>query len=257
MDLSFNNKVVVVTGAVGGIGSAIVRGFASCGAKVAICDLHHTENLAEELTATGYTVAGFNFDITSREAVAENFAAIRDTFGSIDILINNAGINVGPDQRKTVEDFSEVWWDRINAIDLTGTFNCSQAAIAYMENGGSIVNISSVVGLVPLRNQCAFAAAKAGVANLTKAMAIELAPKNIRVNCVAPGTVGIAITNTLWQQDDVMKALLAHIPMGRQAIPDEIAAPVLFLCSDLASYMTGTVIPVDGGWTAGGYARNF
>ena len=126
-----------------------------------------------------------------------------------------------------------------------------------MQNGGAILNISSVVGVVPLRNQCGFAAAKAGVVNLTKAMAIEMAPKKIRVNCICPGTIGIAITNTLWTDDSAMKGLLAHIPLGRQAVPDEIAAPTVFVCSDYASYMTGAVITVDGGWTAGGYARNF
>ena len=126
-----------------------------------------------------------------------------------------------------------------------------------MGNGGTILNISSITGLVPLRNQCAFTAAKAGVINLTKAMALELAPRGIRVNCICPGTVGIAVTNTLWQNSDTMKALLAHIPMGRQALPEEIAGPTVFLCSEYASYITGAVLAVDGGWTAGGYARNF
>ena len=257
MKIDFNGKVVAVTGAAGGIGSAIARRFAECGAKVAVCDLRNTAGVVSELNAAGYVSRGYDFDITSREQVAGYFEKIRNELGSVDILINNAGINVGPDERKTVENFSDVWWDRITSVDLGGVFNCSKAAANQMTNGGVILNISSVVGLVPLRNQCAFAAAKAGVANLTKAMAIELAPKNIRVNCVAPGTVGLAITNVLWTADDAMKGLLAHIPMARQARADEIADPVVFLCSDYASYMTGVVVPVDGGWTAGGYARNF
>ena len=255
--MNFKNKTVAVTGAVGSIGSAIVRCFASFGANVAICDLRNTEGLAEELKKEGCNAAAFNFDITSREDVEKGFAEIAKTFGRLDGLVNNAGINVGPDERKTIEAFSDIWWDRIISVDMTGTFNCSKAAIPLMNKGGSIVNISSVVGLVPMRNQCAFAAAKAGVANLTKAMALELAPKEIRVNCIAPGSVGMELTYKLWQDENAMKGLLAHIPMGRQAKADEIAGPVVFLCSDMASYMTGAIVPVDGGWIAGGYARNF
>ena len=126
-----------------------------------------------------------------------------------------------------------------------------------MKEGASIVNISSIVGMVPLRNQCAFTAAKAGVINFTKAIAMELAPKGIRANVICPGTIGIAITNTLWQKDDAMQKLLSHIPMERQGKPEEIANATAFLASNYASYITGAVVPVDGGWTCGGYARNF
>ena len=111
--------------------------------------------------------------------------------------------------------------------------------------------------MVPLRNQCAFTAAKAGVINFTKAIALELAPRGIRANCVCPGTIGIEVTNKLWTDDSKMTALLSHIPMARQGRPSEIANAVCFLASDAASYITGAVLPVDGGWTAGGYARNF
>ena len=177
--------------------------------------------------------------------------------GRIDVLVNNAGINVGPDERKHVDEFSDKWWDAILKVDLDGTYNCSKAAVPYMGEGGSIVNISSIVGMVPLRNQCAFTAAKAAVINFTKAMAMELAPRGIRANVICPGTIGIAITNRLWKNDSAMEGLLSHIPMGRQGAPHEIANAVAFLASDMASYITGAVLPVDGGWTCGGYARNF
>jgi len=126
-----------------------------------------------------------------------------------------------------------------------------------MGEGSAVVNISSIVGMIPLRNQCAFAAAKAAVINFTKAIAMELAPKGIRANAICPGTIGIQITNRLWQKDGIMEGLLSHIPMHRQGTPDDIANAVEFLSSDYASYITGAVLPVDGGWTCGGFARNF
>ena len=258
MNISFEDKVVVITGAAGGIGQALVEGFARSGAKVAACDLRNAEENFSSLINEGLIIKGYNFDITEIEDVKAAVSEIVLDFGTIDVLINNAGINVGPEQRKTIDEFDDNWWKAIQNVDLNGVYNCSKAVINNMNrDGGSIVNISSVVGLVPLRNQCSFAAAKGAVVNLTKAMAIELADKKIRVNAVAPGTIGIAITNELWKNDDTMKALLAHIPQGRQGLPHEIANAVMFMASDAASYVTGTVLPVDGGWTAGGYARNF
>ena len=258
MNITFENKTVVVTGAAGGLGAAMARRFAEDGATVALCDLKGAVTAAEALCAEGFDAHGFEFDITNRETVFAAMEAISTACGGkIDVLVNNAGINVGPDQRKHVDEFSDEWWDAILKVDLDGTYNCTKAAVPYMGEGGSIVNISSIVGMVPLRNQCAFTAAKAAVINFTKAIAMELAPKGIRANVICPGTIGIAITNRLWKNDAVMEGLLSHIPMGRQGAPHEIANAVAFLASDMASYITGAVLPVDGGWTCGGYARNF
>ena len=192
-----------------------------------------------------------------REAVKNVMADVAEKFGKIDVLINNAGINVGPDQRNFVDNFSDEWWDKILKVDLDGTYNCTKLAVPYMPEGSAIVNISSIVGLVPLRNQCAFAAAKAAVNNFTQAIAMELAPRKIRANVICPGTIGIAVTNELWKENSAMAGLLSHIPMGRQGTPEEIANATAFVASDAASYLTGAVIPVDGGWTCGGFARNF
>lgn len=257
MVLNFENKVVVITGASGGLGSAMARRFAADGAKVAVCDRKGTDAVVKEITESGGIARGYDFDITDRNAVADAMAKIVKDLGNISVLVNNAGINVGPDQRKHVDEFSDEWWDAILKVDLDGTYNCTKAAIPYMSEGSSIVNISSIVGMVPLRNQCAFTAAKAGVINFTKAIAMELAPQGIRANVICPGTIGIAVTNRLWTDNSAMAGLLSHIPMGRQGVPDEIANATAFLASDAASYITGAVLPVDGGWTCGGYARNF
>ena len=257
MQIDFSNRTVMVTGAAGGLGTAISGLFAECGARVALCDQKGAGEAAARLRDLGYQAEGFSFDVRDRNGIEEGVSQIASSLGGIDILINNAGINGGPEERQTVDAYHDDLWDRIISVDLDGVYNCSKAVLRNMGNGGTILNISSITGLVPLRNQCAFTAAKAGVINLTKAMALELAPRGIRVNCICPGTVGIAVTNTLWQNSDTMKALLAHIPMGRQALPEEIAGPTVFLCSEYASYITGAVLTVDGGWTAGGYARNF
>ena len=258
MQINFKDKVVVVTGGAGGIGKGIFRNFAIDGAKVALCDLKGAKDCAKEIEAqTGVTVFGYDFDITDRNSVAKAFADIKNELGDIDVLVNNAGINVGPDERKTVDGFSDKWWDAILKVDLDGTYNCTKAAIPYMTENSSIVNISSIVGMIPLRNQCAFTAAKAGVINFTRAIAMELAPKNIRANAICPGSIGIDITNKLWAQSSAMQGLLSHIPMKRQGKVEDIANAVEFLASENASYITGTVLPVDGGWTCGGFARDF
>ncbi len=257
MNISFKDKVIVITGASGGIGQGMVRLFTAEGAKVVLCANVGAEETAEKFRGDGFEAYGYTLDITDRENVRNIMGEIAKTFGKIDVLVNNAGINVGPDQRKFVNDFSDEWWDKILDVDLTGTYNCTKEAVPFMPEGSSIVNISSIVGLVPLRNQCAFAAAKAGVNNFTQAIAMELAPKKIRANAICPGTIGIAITNELWKEDSVMQGLLSHIPMGRQGTPEEIANATAFIASDAASYITGAVLPVDGGWTCGGFARNF
>lgn len=263
MQIDFTGKVVAVTGAAGGLGSAMVRRFSESGAAVAVCGRRdgrtgRAEALAAEIAQTGRTAKAYALDVSDRENVAEVCRQIAADLGGIDVWVNNAGINVGPEQRRNVDQFDDGWWDAIVKVDLDGVYNCSKAAVSYLKKrpGSNLVNISSIVGLVPLRRQCAFTAAKAGVVNFSKAMALELAEFGIRVNVVAPGTIGIVKTNKLWTDPTAMEGLLSHIPMHRQGTPDEIADTVLFLSSDRASYITGTVLTVDGGWLCG-YARDF
>jgi NAD(P)-dependent dehydrogenase (short-subunit alcohol dehydrogenase family) len=184
-------------------------------------------------------------------------AKVEQQFGRIDILVNNAGINTVKD-RVPLDEYHREDWDRILRVDLTGVFVVSQAIIPRLvtAGGGRIVNIASVAGLVPLRLQSAFVAAKAGVVNLTRSMALELAPRGILVNCVAPGSVLTQGTRALFYGADGAYSeraanLVSHIPVGRPGTPEEIAHAVLFLVAPEASYVNGAVLTVDGGWTAG------
>ena len=170
-------------------------------------------------------------------------------------MINNAGINGGPDDRKRVYEYSDELWDRIVSVDLNGVYYCSKYAIRQMirqGRGGSIINVGSIVGLTPLRLQCAFTAAKAGVFNLTKTMALECAPHGIRVNGIAPGSIMFEGTRKLFYADPVKaEGIMSHIPQHQPGEPNDIAWATCFLASDEAKYMTGSVMTIDGGWICG------
>ena len=182
--------------------------------------------------------------------------------GRLDILVNNAGVNTMA-HRVTIDQFPREEWDRILAVDLTGLYEMSKAAAAVMrgQKRGRIINIASIAGLVPLRLQCPFVAAKAGVVNLTKAMALELGSHGVLVNGIAPGSTLTEGTRKLFYGDDGMfkesvQRMLDHVPLGRPGTVDEIAVAALFLADPENSYMNGHILTVDGGWTAG-YARDF
>ncbi len=201
-------------------------------------------------------------DVTRRDQIDAGIARIVEEFGHLDIVVNNAGVNTAK-HRVTIDEFPREEWDRIIAVDLTGLYEVSQAAARVMrrQKSGRIINISSVLGLVPARLQCAFIAAKGGVVNLTKAMALELGPHGILVNGVAPGSTLTEGTKQLFYGPDgqfssSVQQMLAHIPLGRPGTTDEIAVAVLFLADPENSYTNGHIIAVDGGWTAG-YLREF
>ena len=258
MDIRFDGKTVVITGAAGGIGRALSAGFAADGARVAVCDIRGAAEAAEEMSKGGGELKGYSLDVTDMKSAGETMEKIAADFGGIDVLINNAGINVGPDKRQFTDEFDDEWWDRILNVDLNGVYICTKAAVPYMKGrqGSNIINISSVVGMVPFRRQCAFNAAKAGVINFSKAMALEFADYGIRVNVIAPGSVCIPVTQTLWKENKALEGLLSHIPQHRQGSTEDISNASRFLASGFASYITGTVLNVDGGWICG-YARDF
>jgi NAD(P)-dependent dehydrogenase (short-subunit alcohol dehydrogenase family) len=201
-------------------------------------------------------------DVTNAAQIAAAFRQIEQEQGRLDILVNNAGVNTLA-HRVNIDAFPQDEWDRILAVDLTGVYQVSKAAVPLLRQagGGRIINIASVAGLVPLRLQCAFTAAKAGVINLTKAMALELGPENILVNAIAPGSILTEGTRQLFYGEDGLfkdsvQKLLAHIPLGRPGRPEEIAHAALFLAAPESSYINGHCLTVDGGWTAG-YHREF
>jgi NAD(P)-dependent dehydrogenase (short-subunit alcohol dehydrogenase family) len=262
MKADLSNQVALVTGAARGIGLATARVLAANGARVIVADIDEAEAKA---VAGGLTNAtALRMDVSSAEEVAAGVKKIQAQFGRIDILVNNAGINT-TSHRVTIDQFPIEEWDRIMAVDLRGVFLVSRAVSAIMlaQKSGRIVNIGSVLGIVPARLQCAYTAAKAGVAQLTRTMAIELGAAGIAVNCVAPGsTVTDGTKQLFYGGEDAAKRekaqrMLSHVPAGRPGQVEEVAQAVLFFTAPENGYITGQVLSVDGGWTAGGFLRDF
>lgn len=261
MNVDLKDKVAVITGSVGAIGRATADVLAANGAKVIICDLDEakTRKTASEIPGA----LPLRMDISAEADVKAGIAWVHSQCGHIDILVNNAGINTFRN-RVTLDEFSTDEWDKVMAVDLRGLFLVSREVSAVMvrQGAGRIVNIASVLGLVPARLQCAYTAAKAGVVQLTRTMAIELGSRGVLTNGVAPGSVATAGTAALFYGKDAIQAdrakrLLNHIPMGRAGTVQEMAHAVLFLCAPESSYINGQTLCVDGGWTAGGFLRDF
>jgi len=260
MDVNLKDKIALVTGAGGHIGSAISEILAANGAKVVYAD--NNIDAAKQAASKTANSVGVAMDVTDEQQVKQVIEKTVKDYGCLDILVNNAGVNLGS-ERCTIDQFKKEHWDWILGVDLTGLFLVSKYGSQQMikQKSGRIINISSIAGLVPLRLQSAYDAAKAGVVNLTKAMAVELGQYNILVNCIAPGSIVTSGTKKLFYGQDGVptewgKDLLSHIPLGRPGECSEIAHSVLFLVAPESSYLTGQAIAVDGGWTAG-YIRNF
>ena len=258
MQVNLSGKTALVTGAARGIGQAIADALAANGARVYYSDVGECASQSAARSASPW----LTLDVTHEGQIQTAIQRIVAAEGKLDILVNNAGVNTLK-HRVTIDEFPLDEWERILKVDLTGVYQVSQAAARIMlaQGSGRIINIASIAGLVPLRLQCAFTAAKAGVVNLTKAMALELGPKGILVNGIAPGSILTDGTRQLFYDPDgkfssSVQRMLDHVPLGRPGTPEEIAVAVLFLAAPENSYTHGHILTVDGGWTAG-YTRDF
>jgi len=260
MNCDLGGRISLVTGAARGIGQAIADRLALNKSIVYYTDLRLEE--AHAAATKSPNGRALQLDVTKPGAILATLQRIVAEAGRLDILVNNAGVNTMA-HRVTIEQFPREEWDRILSVDLTGVYEMSKAAAVVMRSQGSgrIINIASIAGLVPLRLQCAFVAAKAGVVNLTKAMALELGSHGILVNGIAPGSTLTEGTRKLFYGDDGLfkesvQRMLDHVPLARPGTVEEIAVAALFLADPENSYMNGHILTVDGGWTAG-YSRDF
>jgi NAD(P)-dependent dehydrogenase (short-subunit alcohol dehydrogenase family) len=255
MQVDLAGRVAFITGAAGGIGSAMAQAFAANGAAVAVVDINGAG--AEAVATTLPDALALTMDVRDTPQIEAAVAATMARWGRLDILINNAGVNTSA-HRVHIDEFPPDEWHRLVSIDLDGTYLVSRIALRPMlaRGEGRVINISSIGGLVPLRLQSAFVAAKAGVVNLTKAMALELGPRGVLTNCIAPGSTLTEGTRSLFYGEGGsfsarVRDMLAHVPLGRPAETSEIAAAALFLADPENGYVNGHVLTVDGGWTAG------
>lgn len=242
--MSFQDKVVVVTGGAQGIGKEIALRFAQVKAKIVIFDVNEEKIAQTVKELEAYTKAiGAKVDVTRLDDVEKNIDKIIDNWGRVDILVNNAGIT----RDNLMLRLSESDWDAVLGVNLKGAFNCTKATIKFMvkQRFGKIINISSVIGIMGNPGQVNYAASKAGLIGVTKTLAKELGSRNITVNAVAPGYIRTAMTDKL--DDKIKEAMLKRIPLSRLGEAADVANAVFFLASPNADYITGQVLVVDGG----------
>lgn len=251
--MNLDEKVIVITGATGGIGAVTARAYCENGATVIGTDLDAEAGakLEAEMTADGYNFTFISGDIT-QASTARNIAQIAsDRYGRVDVLHNNAGVFV----TNSVQETTEEQWDLVLNVSLRGTFLMTRELAPLMPQGGSIINMGSTLGLVGAAGRAAYCAAKGAIINFTRASALDLAP-NVRVNAICPGSVDTAMPRSILaamtEQDaqDYWTRLEQAHPLGRVARAEEIASVALFLASDASSFITGAALPVDGGFTA-------
>lgn len=241
--MNFENKVAVVTGGFRGIGKGIAVKLASMGADVAVIGLSDSSKVMEEISQYNVKSKAYKCDVSNFEKSQELIKEIINDFGKIDFLINNAGIC----KDNLLLKMDEADFDSVIDVNLKGSFNMIKHTYkAFMkQRSGRIVNLSSVVGLNGNAGQANYCASKAGIIGLTKSVAKELAGRNVTVNAVAPGYIDTDMTGSL--SDKIKEEIANSIPMKRRGTPEDIANVVAFLCSDMAAYVTGEVIRVDGG----------
>lgn len=240
-----NEKVAIVTGGTRGIGFEIVRVFLQNGAKVVLLGSRKesVDNALSELKIENdsYDIRGYYPNLINETEMKDVFESVKNEYGHIDILVNNAGIS----SSTKIADFTEEEYDKISDLNIKSVFVCSKIAASYLEESkGVILNTSSMVSLYGQKSGVMYPTSKFAVNGITKSLALELAPKSIRVNAVAPGIIETDMVKKL--PKEMIEPLIRSIPLGRIGTPKDIANAFLFLASDMASYITGVILPVDG-----------
>jgi NAD(P)-dependent dehydrogenase (short-subunit alcohol dehydrogenase family) len=251
MKIQLDDKRALVTGGNSGIGAAVVEALAEAGAKVAINYVTHPEAaqaLVQRIRATGGEALAIEADVANANAVAGMFSQVDEAWGGIDILVNSAGID-GP--RALAWEAEVAAWRKVIEVNLLGAYCCAQQALRRMvrQKAGVILSISSVHEVIAWGGYSAYAASKAGLGMMTKTIAQEAAPYGVRVLSLAPGAIQTPINQAVWSDPASLKDLLEKIPLNRMGRPEEIARMVVVLVSDVASYVTGRTVFVDGGMT--------
>jgi 3-oxoacyl-[acyl-carrier protein] reductase len=243
--MDFSGKVALVTGCKQGIGYEIALSLAENGADLVLNDVGISEGdeIFKEISKLGKKAVCISADISNEDQVNQLFETVKTEFGKLDILVNNAGITRDSMSSKMTMD----QWNKVIAVNLTGTFLCSRAAVKLMEAAGegAIVNFSSLAGVKGNVGQANYSASKAAVIGLTKTLSLEYARKNVRVNAIAPGVIATPMTETI--PDNVKQNMISRIPLQRMGTPRDVANVVLFLASSQAAYVTGQLIHVNGG----------
>ncbi len=246
--MKLKDKVAVVTGSRRGIGKAIALALAREGAKVVVSDidLKECQAVSDEIRKLGTDSIAVKCDVTKKHEVDELIESAVRKFGKLDIMVNNAGVYVSKPLTQTTEQD----WDFVLNVNLKGVFLCASAAAKHMmkQNSGKIISTASIAGKVGFADSSAYCASKGGIVNLTRELAMELAPHHINVNAVAPGVIETDMTKGIMDDEKAKQGLLMGIPLKRIGKPEDIAKAVVFLASDDADYVTGHTLVVDGGW---------
>jgi NAD(P)-dependent dehydrogenase (short-subunit alcohol dehydrogenase family) len=248
---SVTGRTAIVTGGGSGIGQAIALLFGARGARVGILDLAPADDTVERITVAGGTASYVACDVSRQAEVARAFTEVRELHGPLDILVNSAGVaHVG-----TVEQTTEADFDRVYAVNVKGVYNCLKVGVAEMkERGGAILNIASVASTVGIPDRFAYSMSKGAVLTMTLSVARDFIHQKIRCNCISPARVhtpfvdGFLARNYPGREAEVFEQLARSQPIGRMGKPSEIAELALFLCSDAASFITGSNYPIDGGF---------
>lgn len=248
-EFRLDGRAALVTGGSKGLGKSMALALAQAGAEVALCSRNGDEAraAAEEIaTETGRRVLGFAADVIARDSVAQLKAECEAAFGKIDILLNNAGINI----RKPTVEMTEEDWDAVVDISAKGSFLCSQAFMPGMmeRKWGRIVMLGSILSFVSIPGRAPYATAKAGLLGLTRTLALEGAPHGVTVHCLCPGPFETPMNRAIMNDPVAYQTFLSKIPMGRWGQPEELGGSIVYLCSPASNFVTGLDLVIDGGW---------